>query len=573
MSHRRVWCLLTAAFTACGGESGGGGASEAAGLPPFCSEALAAVDEWMASVAGQRPTGEEYGGQVVVGIIADLQQGMDVFHTSTHTSSQHEMFVNLMPLVRHDADLQYQPYLAESWEFSEDRAELTFRLRDDVYWHDGTPTTAADVAFTFERLINPEVDFPNASMWGRYETSAEVVDDRTVRFRMEPHLSALDPWRAVGIMPAHLLGDVPPEELVSHPFGSQCPVGNGPFVFQERVPGERWSFAANPAFPEDLGPAKADRLVTRIVPDQNTLMADLQSGGIDIYIQPLVEQIRAAEAADDLEVVSGPSRSLAMIAWNTRRETLSDRRVRQAMALAVDRAQMLDVLRGGLGRRANGMVPPGGRGYDAMIEERLAFDPEGARALLSEAGWEDRDGDGVRENASGTPLAITLSFNSDNTERQRIVQIVQAQLTEVGVRVDLDSGEWGALVSRVFAPSRDFDGATLSWNSEFFVDDTDLFHSERADGNLAFAGLHTPELDRILRAIPAADDLDELDRLYGEYQEVLLEEQPFLFLYYGDRVAAVNNRVQGVSMDVRGEWATATDWWIRADQRRMAQDR
>lgn len=572
MTDRRVWVVTAAVLAGCGGGSGGGGASAAVDLPPFCTEALAAVDDWMGTVADRRAEGPEMGGQLVVGVISDITQGMNAFATNEHASSQHQMFVNLMPLVRHDDDLELEPYLAESWEFSEDGTELTFRIRDDVHWHDGTPTTAADVAFTFERIIDPAVEFPGASKWARYLPGAEVVDDRTVRFRMEPHLSALDPWRATGIMPAHLLEDVPAEELVAHPFGSQCPVGNGPFVFTERVADERWSFEANPAFPADLGPAKVDRYVYRIVPDQNTLMAELQAGGIDAYVQPLMEHIEAIEGAEHLEVISGPSRSLAMIAWNTRREVLADKRVRQAIALAVDRAQMLEVLRGGLGRRANGTIPPGGRGYDDSIEDRMPFDPSRARTLLAQAGWEDRDGDGVRENASGAPLSFTISVNSGNAERLRIAQIVQAQLSEVGFQVGLEVGDFGAIISRITDSTRDFDGVTLAWTSDFFVDDTDLFHGDRIEGAMAFSGLDQPELDRILEAIPAAQTEAELDRLYREYQEAILEEQPFLFLYYGDRVVGVNRRVQGMTLDVRGEWATVTDWWILPDQRRMADD-
>ena len=329
---------------------------------------------------------------------------------------------------------------------------------------------------------------------------------------------------------------------------------------------------ANPAFPTDLGQAKVDRYVYRIIPDQSTLMAELQAGGIDVYIQPLLEHTQSVEAADHLKVVSGPSRSLAMIAWNTRRAQLADKRVRRAIALAVDRAQMLEALRGGLGRRANGMIPPGGHGYDASIEARLPFNPDRARTLLAQAGWEDRNGDGVREDASGTPLAFTISFNSDNTERQRIAQIVQAQLSEVGIDVELEGGEFGAILSRVTGAERDFDGVTLAWTSEFFVDDTDLFHSDRSEGAMAFAGLRSPEVDRILEAIPLAKDEEELDRLYGEYQAAIVDEQPFLFLFYGDRVAGVNRRVEGVAMDVRGEWANLTDWWIQPDRRRLADD-
>src|SRR5690606_8553837 len=165
---------------------------------------------------------------------------------------QHQEFVNLMPLVNYSAELEVQPYLAESWEVSEDGTELTFHIRQDVYWHDGEQTDAHDVAFTYRTVTNPETAFPNAAFWTHYvkgPEGVEVVDDFTVRISLEPHAEFLDPWTTLGILPEHLLGDVPPSQLRQHPFGTQCPVGNGPFVFVSHTQQDRWVFEANPGYP------------------------------------------------------------------------------------------------------------------------------------------------------------------------------------------------------------------------------------------------------------------------------------------------------------------------------------
>src|SRR5690606_7456460 len=154
------------------------------------------------------------------------------------------------------ADLDLQPYLAESWDVSEDGTELTFHLREDVVWHDGERTDAHDVAFTYVTVTNPETAFPNAAFWDRYvrgPEGVEVVDDFTVTIRLEPHAESLVARTTLGILPEHLLGDVEPASLAQHPFGTQCPVGNGPFVFTPHTPQERWVFDANPVFPEPLG--------------------------------------------------------------------------------------------------------------------------------------------------------------------------------------------------------------------------------------------------------------------------------------------------------------------------------
>ena len=266
---------LAGAVAACGGD-GGDEAGSASAAGDFCAEVTPRVEAWLAEArdAAQAPDDERYGGTVVVAGIGEASAGMNAFVSGDYASRQHQQFVNLMPLIHYDEDLEPMPWLAESWEVSEDGTELTFHLRDDVVWHDGEPTDAEDVAFTYARITDPAVGFPNAGFWKHYVKGAEgveVLDARTVRMRLEPHADFIDPWRTVGIMPEHLLGDVPVEELGQHPFGTRCPVGNGPFVFQEHRPQDRWVFDANPAFPGELGGRPfLDRYVFRIIPEQTT---------------------------------------------------------------------------------------------------------------------------------------------------------------------------------------------------------------------------------------------------------------------------------------------------------------
>ena len=147
--------LLCTLVVGCGGDAvGEADRIDTSGLPPFCQAALARVDAYMSSVAGQRATGPEFGGTAVVGVVADITDGMNALVTGEHSSAQHQAFVNLMTLVQYDEDLAPIPYLAERWDESGDGTELTFHLRRDVTWHDGTPTTARDVAFTFRAAVD-----------------------------------------------------------------------------------------------------------------------------------------------------------------------------------------------------------------------------------------------------------------------------------------------------------------------------------------------------------------------------------------------------------------------------------
>ena len=563
---RTVSALVVLALTACGGSEAG---SNASAYSDFCAQVLPRVAAYMEQAAAEHPTPQDprYGGTVVVGTVGEIIGGFMSLTTADHTAAQHQQFVNLMPLIDYDEELQPRPYLAESWEVNDSTTELTFHLRHDVFWHDGEPTTARDVAFTYLRATDPRTVFPNVSYFANYvlgEEGVEVVDDYTVKVRLRPHSDYMDPWRMLAILPEHLLGDVPPEALQGHPYGERCPVGNGPFVFEEHRQDDHWTFAANPGFPGDLGGRPfMDRYVFRYIPDQSTLLNELTTGGVDVYVAPRPDQLDQLLASPGVHLVQAPSRDFLFVGWNSRRPQLADARVRRALTMATDRKQIVDALLLGYGTVANSTLLPLHWAYDPAQPSALPFDRGRARALLDEAGWSDRDGDGVRENADGVRLSISLLYNQGNQERQRIAEIMQVQLRDVGIEARPEVMEWGSLVARITEPDqRDFDGVVMKWVGEFRVDDTGLFHSSQVDGLYAYSGTRNPELDRIMDSLAVITDHDEAGRLWARYEMVLRDEQPYTFLYFMDRLLGVRDRVQGLHLDPRGEWVNVKDWWL-----------
>lgn len=555
---------------ACGGESPG---AERSGSSPaaarFCSDVRARVDAFLS--AFEHPTGERYGGTAVTASFGEFSHGMNSLVSADYHTRQHQNFVNLMTLVQFDEDFEPVPYLAESFDLSEDGTELTFHLRDDVFWHDGVKTTAYDVAFTYGRVSDPATGFPNPGYWTYYDTGPDgmvVVDSFTVKVGLERHVDFMDAWRATAIMPRHLLGDVPADGLRTHPYNEQCPVGNGPFVFVEHRPDESWTFARNPAFPAGLGgPPYLERLVYRVIVDQSTLLTELLTEGIDVYSAPSPDQAPAILASDEVELLAFPFRQFTFVAWNNRVPQLSDARVRRAMALATDRQSIVDALLGGYGDVANASVPTFHWASDPSLARALPHDPDAARRLLDEAGWIDRDGDGVRENEDGVRLAITLKSNDGNQLRRDIAELLQAQLARVGVEIRPEIVEWNALIDQLLN-RKDYEAAVFGWVADFRIDDTDLFHSERIDGASALSGTHNPEIDRMLDTLQVILDREEALPHWHAYQRLIMEEQPYLFLYYGQRLDGVNKRLQDVVMDARGEWLSARHWWIPADERK-----
>jgi peptide/nickel transport system substrate-binding protein len=255
------------------------------------------------------------------------------------------------------------------------------------------------------------------------------------------------------------------------------------------------------------------------------------------------------------------------LVWNARRPWFGDARVRRALSLALDRRAVVDGVLQGFGRVASSSVPPFHWAHDPTVAP-LAPDVEEARRLLSEAGWRDGDGDGVRENADGVPLSFELFYSSGNATRRAIAQVVRAQFAEVGVAVEPTLVEYATFLERVLEPEpRDFDALVLGWSNDFRVDDRDLFHSEAAGGGFGWSGTSDPELDILLDSLRVTVDRDVSGPLWRRYQRRVQEVQPWSWLAYLERLNGVRDELDGVVMDVRGDLVGVQGWELAPDAR------
>ncbi len=506
------------------------------------------------------PDSLRYGGTVVTAYLAEASS-MNHFTATDENALELQGFVLFTTLARYDENLTPVPYLAERWETGETRdgLELTFYLHDDVRWHDGTPTTAYDVKFTFDRIKDPSVASPRQSLLTLYD-SASVVDSFTVRFYLQRHPGYIDPWTVITPMPEHILGDVPPAQLAAHPFGSEAPVGNGPFRFIEHRPGDRWIFGANPDFAESLGGRPyIERLVYRVIEEESARLTEFLTGEVDIYFSVAPDQVEAVESQAGRRVIAYPTRAYTFVNWNERLPFFHDARVRRALTLAIDRQRIVDVVRAGYGQLANGPVPPFHWAYYKELAT-LPYDPEAAGALLDSAGWVDRDGDGVRERD-----VIKASFElrtHPNPTREDIITLVQSDLAKVGVEARLRVQEAQSLRVDITSSERPFDAFVLGWNADFRLDDRILFACSQIDGPFQWAGYCNPRVDEILDQVTRTENRSNALPLWREYQQIIQWEQPYAFLYYDVRPNGVRQRVHDVEMDIRGNFINVQEWWV-----------
>lgn len=500
------------------------------------------------------------GGTIVVGVRTDFGGFNPVTNTDIITAEVNN-FALYTPLIRYDEELNVEPYLAESWVLEGDTA-VVFRLRQDVRWHDGEPVTAEDVVFTFDLAKDPSTASLLASAFLSEVERAEALDPYTVRFDFtRPFAQALESfwWPPV---PRHLLEGVEPSELRVAPF-NRSPVGSGPYRFVEWRANDRLVLERNPDFPPELGgPPLPDRIFFRVVPEAPTMLAELVTGGVQVDLPVIPEQAREIESRPALELHAFPGRAVYYLGWNTRRAPFDDARVRRAMTFAVDRQAIIDALLAGYGSPAVSPIPPWSPLEPGV--EPSPHNPAAAVELLEEAGWITVGPDGIRRDASNRPLRFTL-LTSDAPLNRAIVEVVQAQLREVGAEARIQVMEFQTLLS--LHRSRDFDGVLTTWvldNFQVSSAPNALFHSRWAEvaGSANRSSVADARLDELIERGSAATDAMEARAIWGEFTERLQEVQPFTFLFWLDELAASQATVQGVRMDPRGELVRIAEWWL-----------
>jgi ABC-type transport system substrate-binding protein len=425
---------------------------------------------------------------------------------------------------------------------------IVFNLRKNVKFHDGHIFDAHDVKFTYEAIMDPRNLSPRISDYEPVK-DVEVIDPLTVRIVYKRLYSpAIGTW-GMGILPEHLLnakalrkealrlGEDPETFSIRKSAFNRHPIGCGPFVFGEWKSDQFIVLDRFEGYWE--GPPNYKKYIFRVIPDQLTQEMEFYAGTIDSYgVQP--HQVKRLKEDPRYQSFSGLSFGYTYIGYNMRRKPFDDRRVRQALSMAIDVNKIIEYVIYNQGERITGPFPRQTDFYNPDILP-VPYDPAGALRLLAEAGWR-RNAEGWLEK-NGQRLQFKLITNNGNDIRKAILAIAQDEWKQIGIDVRTDLLEWSVFIQERIN-KLDFDALVLGWSMGIDPDLYQIWHSSQTGPNqLNFVGFKNKEADDLIIKIRQEYDHEQQVKYCHRLHEIIAAEQPYTFLYVGKWTAILDKRI------------------------------
>jgi peptide/nickel transport system substrate-binding protein len=494
---------------------------------------------------------------VTVGVIGDMDTTNELISSSAFTADLARQLY--LPLFHEEPDFQehppsFTPALAESWSFSPDGLTLTVRLKAGLKWSDGTPLTARDAAFTHRAATSPEVAWSGLDA-KQYIRSVEAPDDSTLVLtftRRYPYM--LMDANEGPPLPEHAFGKVPFAQWRQHDF-SQDRVFSGPFVLKEWRRQETILLEANPACAVPGRPGLR-QVVFRIVPDQTALLTQFLSHAVDVMEMIPPRDAEKVKRDPELELVAYPDRQYVYVAWNLKNPLFARKEVRRALSHAINTQEIVDTVWYGHARPAVGPIHTSLWAANRSLRP-FPYDPARAREILKAAGAADADGDGILE-LGGLPFEFEVYTNKGNAIREATLVMVQDQLAKVGVKVVPKPLEWNVFIQKLMA--RDFPACVQGWRVATKVDLKEIWSTAAIEDGLNIVSYSNPKVDELIERIRGVEDHRQAKALLDEAQALIVEDQPYTFLYENDKLNGLNRRIRNVRMNVLSGYYNLEEW-------------
>lgn len=459
-------------------------------------------------------------------------------------------------LLKYDKNYNLVGSLAESWTVSGDGLTITFKLREGVLWEDGTELTAHDVMSTFKTLTHPDTLTPYA---GDYQmvTEANVLDNYTFQVKYnEPFAPALASW-TLAILPKSRLET----EDINESSLKHTPMGTGQYTLNDWKRGQYISMKANPKHFEHE-PYITDR-IAKLIPDMDTQFLELKAGNIDaMELKPLqfTKLTNGKSFTDKFSKYKYLANGYTYMGFNLSNPLFADKRVRQAMSFAINRKEIVEGVLYGQGLPLACPFKPGTWAYNENIQP-YPLDIEKSKSLLKEAGWVDTNGNGILDK-DGKEFEFTVVTNQGNDTRKMTAELMQQAYKTVGIKMNINIQEWSTFIENTIN-KRQFEAFILGWSLSPEPDPHDIFHSSKTgEKEFNIVGFNNSEADELMVKARKTFDQTERKKYLDRFQEILHEEQPYLFLYAPYSLQALHKRIQNVEEAPAGISHNYIDWYI-----------
>jgi len=448
-----------------------------------------------------------------------------------------------------------QPWLSSGWTVSDDQTQITFTLREGLTFTDGTPFDPAAVVAHFNTVLDPAVASPQLATQGPL-TSVEATGPMTVVFTYsEPFAPAFNALSGVG---AGI--NSPTAVAAAGSDYARMPVGTGAFIVEQWIPGTSITLVRNDDFHEQFrsdiqnpGPAHVERIVLNVITEEGVAQAALETGELSAAALQADAIAQFVDNPDFRTIINKSSGNLTFLEFNQQTAPFDDARVRMAIGHAIDRDAAVMAAWDGYAQAAFGPLSAAIPGYDQAVVDELGtpYDPEKALALFAEAGWTDSDGDGILDK-DGAAASFTILSYAGFTSIDRTLQVIQANLADIGVPVDLQTSDWGAFYPSLLEDGWDMDLMRWTW------DDADVLNQIYAGDGHRDKLTPNADIDNILNRCSTTMEPAARLSCVSDAQRALLENMTAVPILTNWEVVAVQSNISGYGFDHAG-YLLATD--------------
>lgn len=519
----------------------------------------------MVTLTGCGGSGSDESGSIIIGQSSEVANLNPMIQPRTPDSNVQCLIFDY--LVIPDENLNYVGDLAESWDISDDGTVYTFHLQEGVKWHDGEDFNADDVVFTLTALASPEYTGGNEgrvmSIVGASEYQAgtadsvegiKKIDDYTVEITLASPNAAFLSNMYVAMLPEHILGEESPADWGNDDF-NRAPIGTGKYKFVEWEAGQYISLERNDEYFGTM--PSIENVVVQFGAD-TTLVAALLNGEIDVLYNLPATEIENVEAVDGVGVYNYEMMSVYYIGLNQLDPDLSDLRVRQALAYALDKQTIVDTVYGETATVANDIFPDNHWSHnpDVTVYE---YNPEKAMALLEEAGYTMNDSTGYYEK-DGETLHLTYDM-STSTDGRQVAALIQQYWKAIGVEMEVIEQDFATLAYSKLLPNNateettaeSFQCYTLGFGVEADPEEYNAYLSTSTGaGSWNFIHYSNPQVDELFQQQLLETDPDARADCFHQIAQIISDDVPWIPLYNKATSAGISDRVQNFTADFRG---------------------